>query len=281
MELIRNISQLVQLDLKLVDEITREITDTEIPYQVTYGEFQFGGWHTAALYVPQGQDDSDAIVRDGKAVPTALLDKLPATRGFLAQLDLDYFTVRIARNDVDSWLWEHRDYMELDQGMERCRLHVPLVTNDLAVIQFESHAVHMARGWLWKLDPTSSHAVSNTGGSGRIHLILDCYMMNSIRCMVKSQHLDKDHIFPLPKLLETERTELLAQASQLFMDEGQETAEQSLLKTFHRFDLGESSSYDLLVQLYRNVGSKDYEQHWLKEQNIRLFNREKLEVIEA
>lgn len=281
MELMRSISQLAQLDLGLVDEITREISNTEVPYQVTYGEFQSGGWHTAALYVPKGQDDRDAIVRDGKAVPTPLLDKLPATRQFLAQLDLNYFTVRIARNEVDSWLWEHRDYMELDQRMERCRLHVPLVTNHLAVIQFERHAVHMARGWLWKLDPTTSHAVSNTGDSGRIHLILDCYMSDSIQCMIKLQRLDKDHLFPLPRLLEDERTELLSFAGHLFMNEDQDAAEQFLLKTFHRFDLGESSSYDLLVQLYRNVGSKVYEQHWLKELNVRLFNREKLAVVEA
>lgn len=134
--------------------------------------------------------------------------------------------MRIARNNHDSWLWEHRDYVELDEEKKRLRLHVPLVSNPDAIMQFPQYKVHVAPGWIWKLDPTVSHAISNTGTATRAHLILDCYTNRTLRNMRNNETLEEEHVHPLPRLNPEERTKLLTQAQDLFTHQGSEKADQ-------------------------------------------------------
>ncbi|KAK4692243.1 hypothetical protein P7C71_g4921, partial [Lecanoromycetidae sp. Uapishka_2] len=254
--------------------MTDEICGADISYKTAYGDYQSGGWHTAIMYAPDGENN-DGLVHDGKASPTSLINRLPITKSFLEDLGLDYFTVRIARNDHDSWLWEHRDYVELDEEKKRLRLHVPLVSNPDAIMQFPQCKVHVAPGWIWKLDPTVSHAISNTGTATRMHLILDCYINKNLRHMLNNETLEEEHVQPLPLLNLEERTKLLAQAQELFVRQGSEKAEQYLLKTFHQFDLGAETSYELLIDFYRDMGFRSRENYWISEQNTRMYNRGK------
>lgn len=87
----------------------------------------------------------DATARDGDVSPIPIMDYLPATRKFLDILGLDFFPARIACNDPDSWLWEHRDHIELRPEKRRHRLHVPLVSND-------SHDIR----YIWYLDESGN-----------------------------------------------------------------------------------------------------------------------------
>ena len=275
--LMDSISQVLEIQLDIIRNITDEIRRADIPYKALYADFQSGGWHTALLYTPD-TDKSDGTVRDGIASPTPLAQSLPITQRFLEELGLDFFTVRIACNDPDSWLWEHRDYLELDEEKERLRLHVPLVTNPDAIMQFSHCTVHMAAGWIWKLNPTVSHAISNTGTHSRVHLILDCYKNQTLRKMLDSEIVEEEHVRPLPLLDAEMRRELLRQAQNLFTHKGSEMAEQHLLKTFHKFDLGEENSYDLLINFYRNMGFRNRENYWIVEQVARIYNRDKIDL---
>ncbi|MCJ1239375.1 hypothetical protein MMC14_007371 [Varicellaria rhodocarpa] len=184
----------------------------------------------------------------------------------------------MARNDSDSWLWEHRDYVELDEEKKRLRLHVPLITNPKYIIHFSHFTVFMAPGWIWKLDPTVSHAISNTSIDSRTHLILDCYKNRTLRKMLSSEMLEAEHMQPLPLLDAEERRKLLTQAQNLFT-RGSEKAEAHLLKAFHKFDLGKETSYDLLIDLYREMGFRTRENYWITEQITRIYHRDKINPI--
>ena len=119
-----------------------------IDYKTVYGDHQSDGWHPTILYAPNGENND-------------WYKNMRITRRFFGDLGLQLFTVHIARNDYDSWLWEHRDYVELNEEKQRLRLHVPLISKPDAIMQFPQCKVNMAPGWIWKLDPTVSHAISN------------------------------------------------------------------------------------------------------------------------
>lgn len=273
-KLMESISQLTEIQPDVLRAMTDEIRSASINYKTVYGDYQSGGWHTAILYAPDGENN-DGLVHDGEAKRTSLVNNLPVTQSFLEELGLDFFTVRIARNDHDSWLWEHRDYVELNEEKKRLRLHVPLVSNPDAMMQFPQCKVHVAPGWIWKLDPTVSHAISNTGTATRMHLILDCYVNSTLRHMLNKEILEEEHVQPLPRLNLEKRTKLLARAQDLFTRQGSEKADQYLLKTFHQFDLGTQTSYDLLVDFYRDMGFRSRENYWISEQSTRIYNRGK------
>lgn len=227
-----SISQLTEIKPDVLRAMTDEISSADIKYKTAYGDYQSGGWHTAVLYAPGGENN-DGFVHDGEAKPTSQVSNMPVTQRFLEELGLEFFTVRIARNDHDSWLWEHRDYVELNEEKKRLRLHVPLVSNPDAIMQFPHCKVHVAPGWIWKLDPTVKHAISNTGTATRMHLILDCYVNCTLRHMLNQEILEEEHVQPLPQLNLERRTQLLAHAQDLFTRQGSDKADQYLLKTFN------------------------------------------------
>ena len=146
-DLIKSISQLKKIPSATFLKIVKEIENANLSYQTVYTDLHSGGWHTASLYAPS-KTNEDGILRDGVAEPTALAAQMPATDAFLKSLGVNFFAVRLACNDRDSWVWEHRDYLELQADKKRLRLHIPIVSNTDAVIQFSHYKVHMAPGWV-------------------------------------------------------------------------------------------------------------------------------------
>jgi hypothetical protein len=73
--------------------------------------------------------------------------------------------------------------------------------------------------------------------------------------MVGNEIREAQHVQPLPLLDAEKRKRLLSQAQDLFHQDGKDQAEQYLLKKFHRFNLGNESSYDLLIEFYYDRGS--------------------------
>ena len=134
----------------------------------------------------------------------------------------------------------------------------------------------MASEWIWKLDPTISHGASNTGSVPRVHLILDRYRNRTLRRMLDYESLEAEHVRQLGTLQAEDRGALLLQAQNLFAQQGSDKAEKHLLRTFHIFDLGEETSYDLLISLYRDMGFRKRENYWIAEQIARVYNRDKL-----
>ncbi|KAG9950623.1 hypothetical protein KCU85_g3359, partial [Aureobasidium melanogenum] len=144
-------------------------------------------------------------------------------------------------------------------------------------MQFSQHKVYVACGWIWKLDPTISHAISNTGVVPRIHLILDCYVNEALQRMLNDEILEEKYVQVLCPLGFQMRNQYLTQAQDLFVQEGRAKAEEHLLKLFHQFDLGTETSYDLLIDFYHNMGFKGRENYWIAEQIARVHHREKTE----
>lgn len=80
---------------------------------------------------PSG-DAAHVRIADGTAKPAAVLEHMSAAE-LLAELDLSCVWVRLARPEANAFLWEHRDYTELDH-VERYRLRIPLHPNSPAYL---------------------------------------------------------------------------------------------------------------------------------------------------
>jgi len=77
--------------------------------------------------------------------------------------------------------------------------------NPAAAMHFLGCSIHMAPGWIWKLDPSISHAASNHGAEPRTHLILNCYINETLRSMLSDERLDMQYLEKHPKLETEER----------------------------------------------------------------------------
>ena len=273
--LMDSLSQLTTFDGDTLDRLLKEIKNADIPYKKAYSDYQSGGWLTAALYAPDEDCDS-AEICDGCAVPCEIMKQLPETKALLNALGLDYFSVRIAATQPDAYLWEHADYLELDES-QKLRLHIPLDTNSGARMSFSDKSVHLEKGYLWKLDPKLEHAIENKGNSERIHLILDCNMNDRLQQLLAGEFLNQDNIQKLPFMSEDIEAEYIKAASELLMKQGMDAAEQYLLKSFHSYDLGEASSYDLLVKFYDGLGFDARAKHWAEQGIERVIERKALE----
>lgn len=137
--------------------------------------------------------------------------------------------------------------------------------------------MHMSAGYLWKLNPSVSHAISNTGDGDRTHLILDCYINDALRDMLSSEFLQADLVKALPPMTENIRKEILARAKHHIESQGMKYAEEELLKSFHQYDLGQETSYDLLAAFYEKIGFAERHKYWLQQGIERMVVREKLD----
>jgi hypothetical protein len=229
----------------------REAVNLELGWTTEYTEYQSGGWKTLSLYNQSGQTQ-DTVIADGGCRETDLLAKMPATRSYLRGLGFDFMSVRIAKLEPRAFLWEHRDYTELEPR-PRARLHVPLITNAQSRLIIGGSAIHMNCGSLWFLNPTERHGACNLGHSDRIHLILDVYIDESLKRLLSSRILSSASVTELPKPKQMEIQACVQQAAKLVGLGYRSSAEALLLKSFHRFSLDEGAAYNLIVQMYESV----------------------------
>ena len=243
--------------IKMTGEI--EFHSDRLPWKISYGEYQSGHWKTVSLMNPCG-DMSQNEMYDGTGRATEILGLLPATRKFVESLNLNVMWLRIAKLGSNSYLWEHVDYRELNNS-RRLRLHLPLVSDFGAFFSFPEFNVHLKRGFLWKLDPTHRHGAANVGLRERIHLLFDCYFDEKLEHLIKNEWLDSEVLFEKgpPELRDADRDKLLQLGhSRIVVDQ--------LLKSFHLYDLGGKSSYDLLVEYFRR--DPLLSQHWSEKREL-------------
>jgi hypothetical protein len=257
----KSVSQLAcipETDLiKMTGEI--EFHSDLLPWKSSYGEYQSGNWKTVTLMNPCG-DMSQNEIYDGTGRATEILDLLPATRKYAEGLNLKVMWLRIAKLGSNSYLWEHVDYRELNNS-RRVRLHLPLVSDSGAFFSFPEFNVHLKRGFLWKLDPTHRHGAANVGVKERIHLLFDCYIDEQLENLIKNEWLDSEVLFEKgpPVLRDADRDKLLRLGhSRAVVDQ--------FLKSFHLYDLGGKSSYDLLAEYFS--GDPSLSQHWSEKREL-------------
>ncbi|MGJ5899038.1 aspartyl beta-hydroxylase [Streptomyces sp. V2] len=253
------LAQLRMLDGALVERMRHEALTAPASWKAEYGEFQSGGWWTTSLMNASG-DAADVRITDGTARPTTLLEHMPATAGLLSGLGLNYMWVRLARLEPNAFLWEHRDYNELDQ-VERHRLHVPLHTNSSAFLVTGGTKVHLDGGRIWRLTPTYAHGVCNLLGPDRVHLIADVYADDAYRRLSGTAQ-EPSNAEPLPHASETDLAQRLAAARRLADLGYTPAAEQLLLRLFYAFALPEGAVYDLIGALHTTLGDSEACRRW-------------------
>lgn len=64
----------------------------------------------------------------------------------------------------------HTDHHDNDCQM---RVHVPLMTNELAIFSTEGKNYHFQVGYAYVIDPTREHGAYNGGDTDRIHLMFN------------------------------------------------------------------------------------------------------------
>lgn len=254
------IAQLDAVDSAQLERMRHEALTAQAPWKAEYGAYQSGGWWTTSLMNASG-DAADVTIGDCAARPTDLLARMPATAALLDELGLNYMWVRLARLEGNAFLWEHRDYDELDQ-VERHRLHIPLHTNTSAFLVTGGTKVHLTGGRIWRLTPTYAHGVCNLLGPDRIHLIADVYADDTYRRLARRPSLHPAAAETLPAANPSILAERL-QAARSMADLGYtEAAERMLLRLFYTYALPEGAVYDLITELHTSLGDEEAATRW-------------------
>ncbi|MFJ8073870.1 aspartyl/asparaginyl beta-hydroxylase domain-containing protein [Streptomyces sp. NPDC096176] len=256
------------VDSLVLDRLRHEALTVPDEWVAEYGQFQSGGWWTVSLLNDSGVP-TDVEIKDCDPVETSLLQRMPAMRKFLSELGLRYMWVRLARLEPNSFLWEHRDYTELDES-EHQRLHVPLVTNSSSALVTGGARVHMREGHLWRLNPTHVHGACNMLGPDRIHLVIDCYADDVLADMRSGEALTDDDVTCLHPVTREQLDQYVDVARTLMKLGYDQQAESYLLRLFYQHALPEGEIYDLIASLHEPFGRVEHAATWLANKSVLL-----------
>jgi len=127
---------------------------------------------------------------------TSLHEATPLNPVFkiLENLPCKYERVRFMKLEAGKIIGRHSDKIDKDLGFDDgqiMRIHVPIRTNDDVVFSlYESprakvaYEYNLKTGHYYYMDVTKPHAVRNMSEVDRIHLVVDCYVNDSLRTMV-------------------------------------------------------------------------------------------------
>jgi hypothetical protein len=256
------VSQILRLEDEALRIVQREVAQLDEQWTSVYSDYHTGGWQTLSL-LNSTSKPTDTVIEDCKPVETSLLKKMPGTRALLHRLGFEYMWARLARLEPNAFMHEHRDYQELKDA-RRLRLHIPVITNPFSSIIIDSTRIHLALGHIWKLNPIHRHAAGNFGKEARIHIILDCYVDETLDAFVSGETLDSICVYGLPVPSERELEEAVNTAQKLAYLGNYQSAEHHLLKMFHEYNLGEGRAYDLISHMYDTLGDSGKSEFWLK-----------------
>lgn len=255
------VSQLFRLEDEALRALQREVSTLEARWTNVYSDYHTGGWQTLSL-LNSTSSPTDTLIEDCDPVETSLLEKMPDTRAVLRGLGFKYMWARLAKLEVNAFMHEHRDYQEL-KHVRRLRLHIPVITNPFSSIVIEGTRIHLALGYIWKLNPIYPHAAANFGKEARIHIILDCYVDEALDALVSAQTLDPICVYSLPRPSAREIEEAVSTAERLARLGDDTSAEHHILKLFHEYKLSEGYAYELVSRMYGAVGDSYRSELWL------------------
>jgi hypothetical protein len=255
------VSQILRLEDQALREMQREVSNVKEDWTNVYSDYHTGGWQTLSLW-NRSSKPTDTVIEDCEPVETSLLQKMPVTRDVLRGLGFRYMWVRLAKLQVNAFMHEHRDYQEL-RNVRRLRLHIPIITNPFSSIVIDQTRVHLALGYIWKLNPIHRHAASNFGKEPRIHIIMDCYGDNALDALVAAEILDPICVYGLPSASSDELEETVNVAHRLAHAGHYPAAEHHILKMFHEYHLEEGYAYDLVSRMYARLGDVPRSELWL------------------
>lgn len=249
MNMLEIASQLSQIDSDFLGKLEREVYDAGVNWLTPFHEYTSDGASIVTLWNASGED-IDFIYPDTlETSKTPQLKRLPVLDEFLSQSGLQIISSYISFLSPGTFLHEHRDFVL--QTLSRVRLHIPIVTHDLAFLIVPGKKIHFKKGYIWKFDPRNNlHSAFNAGVSERIHLLIDCYPNEKTNELLANEWLEPSLVGQLPIFSEENKKELLQKAKQELQNSNRKKAEEILLASFCQYDLHGLTSYDLLLELY-------------------------------
>lgn len=260
LNLIEQVSQIAPVGGAVLDALRREILAIDGGWTRVYSDYHTGGWLTLSLLNSTG-DAADTIIADCTPVETSLLGSMPQTRDFLRSLGLKYMWVRLAKFEPNAFFWEHRDYQEVER-VGRFRLHIPVITSPACSMIISDVKIHLAGGYIWKLNPMHRHAASNLGAQERVHILADCYSDDALDRLVAAEYLDERWVAELPPPPPGALDDALGTSLTLARQGRHTEAEHLLLKLYHEYRLGEGECYDLVAGMYQKLGDRARQEQW-------------------
>lgn len=110
------------------------------------------------------------------------------------------------------WLRPNTGY-RIHRDLEPMRLHIPIVTNDVAYFIHEHKLYHMEYGKLYHLMTTGLHTAFNFGMLPRLHLVFSTYsdeeVSNKIESLSSHQNLEQNFIDHISKSIDQETLSML------------------------------------------------------------------------
>jgi len=143
-------------------------------------------WTGISLYSLNGRADDMRCSSYPITKPTPAAEYCPHIMNeLLPQLGIgSLLRVAFYRVDAGTGVGRHRDW-EMGRANGVVRIHVPIVTNEQAIMFNNGRWYHMPAGQAWYFDTSSIHAVENGGDEHRIHLAVD------VRVGKETSHLFK------------------------------------------------------------------------------------------
>ncbi len=138
------------------------------------GDYHEGGWSAVALVAPDGRTDAEGLRWAGwnaSYEKTHILEECPYFEKIVDGFGPKH-RVRLLRLEPDKKVNTHTDDGD-GWAVGKVRLHIPIVTNPDVEFYVDDQRVIMEPGELWYCDFTKPHRVHNKGAEGRIHLVLD------------------------------------------------------------------------------------------------------------
>lgn len=136
-----------------------------------------GDWRGIALRAPAGAAHAIDALHNApgceRFVDQPLFARCPHLKAAVDSLACEVTAVRLLRLAPGARIAEHRDHA-LGEAYGELRLHLPVVTNPEVDFRVLGVRVCMRPGELWYVDASEPHAVSNTGATARVHLVIDC-----------------------------------------------------------------------------------------------------------
>ncbi|MEU3048448.1 aspartyl/asparaginyl beta-hydroxylase domain-containing protein [Streptomyces sp. NPDC006984] len=154
--------------------------------QATYSEGEItqsltDGWRVLSLRGPGGDPERTDPGGPGLVdyADTPLIQMAPYTASILKGLNVPLRAVRYMTLEPGASVAEHTDYpYGLPVGW--ARLHLPIVTNDQAVLVIDGVENRWQPGELWYANFGRPHHLYNRGSQPRVHLVVDCYVSETL-----------------------------------------------------------------------------------------------------
>ncbi|ATZ22055.1 aspartyl/asparaginyl beta-hydroxylase domain-containing protein [Streptomyces lavendulae] len=139
-------------------------------------EDEYKGWRVLSLRGPDGDPARTDAGGPGLAdyADTPFMARVPYTASVLSGLGLTLRAVRYMSLEPGASVGEHTDYpYGLPVGW--ARLHMPITTNDEAVLVVNGAEQRWQPGELWYANFGRPHHLYNNGDRPRVHLVIDCF----------------------------------------------------------------------------------------------------------